>query len=142
MEFGLLTAFIVTLKLVNTKNYNAVANSQTIQFRTAHIIRCLVTDPNIVLVYSRRYRLATVSHLTHSAKYPHIFDCNSQSSKFCYNRRSFGQSVMVSRPDFCYCQTVAGWLTWDALSDGRTGTSFTVAAGLQRSHSWVQVLRN
>jgi hypothetical protein len=33
-------------------------------------------------------------------------------------------------PDFYYCQTVAGLLMWGALSDERTGLSFTIAAGL------------
>jgi hypothetical protein len=56
-----------------------------------------------------------------------------------------GQSASVSwnkahiwglQPDLYYCQTVAGLLMWDALSDGRTGLSFTVAAvPRQRSHS-------
>jgi hypothetical protein len=50
-----------------------------------------------------------------------------------------GQSVSVSwnkvpiwglRPYFYCCQTVAGLLMWGALSDERTGLSFTVAAGL------------
>jgi hypothetical protein len=39
-----------------------------------------------------------------------------------------------------YCQTVAGLLMWDALSDERTGLSFTIAAGpSQRNHSRVRV---
>jgi hypothetical protein len=33
------------------------------------------------------------------------------------------------RQDFYYCQTVAGLLMWGALSDKRTGLSFTTAAG-------------
>jgi hypothetical protein len=44
------------------------------------------------------------------------------------------------RPDFYYCQTVAGLLMWGALSDERTGLSFTIAAGpRQRSLSRVPV---
>jgi hypothetical protein len=40
------------------------------------------------------------------------------------------------RPDFYYCQIVASLLMWSALSDDRTGLSFTIAAGpRQRSHS-------
>jgi hypothetical protein len=60
-----------------------------------------------------------------------------------------GQSVSLSwnkapiwglRPDLYYCQTVAGLLMWGALSDYRTGLSFTIAAGpRQRSHSVVRV---
>jgi hypothetical protein len=35
---------------------------------------CLVTDPNNVSFSSRLYWLATVSHLTHGSKCPHILD--------------------------------------------------------------------
>jgi hypothetical protein len=46
-----------------------------------------------------------------------------------------GQSASLScnkapiwglRPDFHYCQTIAGLLKWGALSDERTGLSFTM----------------
>jgi hypothetical protein len=60
-----------------------------------------------------------------------------------------GQSASLSlnkaptlglRPDFYYCQTVAGLFMWGALSDERTGLSFTTAAGpRQRSHFGVRV---
>jgi hypothetical protein len=44
------------------------------------------------------------------------------------------------RPDFYYWQTVACFLMWGALSDERTGLSFTIAAGpRQRCHSRVRV---
>jgi hypothetical protein len=76
-------------------------------------------------------RLSTVSRL---------LSFNSKS-KLYYDRRSAGRSVLVSsriwgpRPDFCYCQTVTGLFMWDALSDEKTGLSFTTAAGpRQRSH--------
>jgi hypothetical protein len=39
-------------------------------------------------------------------------------------------------PDFYYCQTVAGLLMWGALSDKRTGLSFTIAAGPSRAQSF------
>jgi hypothetical protein len=43
------------------------------------------------------------------------------------------------RPDFYYCQTVAGLLMWDALSDEKTGLSFAIAVGpRQRSDSEVR----
>jgi hypothetical protein len=71
----------------------------------------------------------------------------SQSSKLRYDRRSVGQSVLVSSPHLgpkknCYyCQTFTGLLMWGGLSDERTGLSFTVAAGpRQSSHSLVRVL--
>jgi hypothetical protein len=67
-------------------------------------------------------------------------------SNICYDRRSVGQSVLVSgthlglRPDFHCCQTAAVLLVWSALSDERTGLPFTIAPDPRhRSHSWVQV---
>jgi hypothetical protein len=39
-------------------------------------------------------------------------------------------SIWGLGPDFHYCQTFAGLLMWGALSDERTGVSFTTAAGL------------
>jgi hypothetical protein len=73
----------------------------------------------------------------------------------CYSDQSYvitdGQSASLSwcqalicgtRPDFCYCQTVGGLLTWGAPSDETTGLAFTIAAGpRQRSHSLVRVPR-
>jgi hypothetical protein len=52
-------------------------------------------------------------------------------------------SIWGLRPDFYYCQTVAGLLMWSALSDERTGLPVTIAAGpRQCSHSWVRVPRD
>jgi hypothetical protein len=60
-----------------------------------------------------------------------------------------GQSASLSwnkvptwdlRPDFYYCQIVAGLLMWAALSDERADLTFTTAAGShQRSHFRVRV---
>jgi hypothetical protein len=60
-----------------------------------------------------------------------------------------GQSASLSsnkapiwglKPDLYYCMTFVGLLMWSALSDERTGLSFTIAPGpSQRSHSRVQV---
>jgi hypothetical protein len=47
------------------------------------------------------------------------------------------------RPDFFYCQTIAGLLMWGAFSVERTGLSFTIAADpRQRIQSLVRVTRN
>jgi hypothetical protein len=47
------------------------------------------------------------------------------------------------RPEFCYCQIVAGLLMRGALSTERTSLSFTTAVDpRQRSHSRVRVLRD
>jgi hypothetical protein len=62
-------------------------------------------------------------------------DLNSESESDSYVMTD-GQSASLSwkkapiwglRPEFYYCQTVAGLLKWGALSDERTGLSFTVA---------------
>jgi hypothetical protein len=63
----------------------------------------------------------------------------------CYERRSVGQSVLVSSTHLGLTTkylllSVAGLLMWGALSDERTGLPFTNAADLrQRNHSWVRV---
>jgi hypothetical protein len=47
------------------------------------------------------------------------------------------------KPDFYYCQRVSDLLMWGALSDERTGLSFTIAVGpRQRSHWRVRVPRD
>jgi hypothetical protein len=75
-----------------------------------------------------------------------ITELNRSKSKLYYDRRSAGQSALVSstrlglRPEFYYCLTVAGLLMWGAISDERTGLLLTSAAGpRQRSHSWYRV---
>jgi hypothetical protein len=71
---------------------------------------------------------------------------NGKSQSYVTND---GQSASLSwyqaptwgpRPDIYYCQTDAGLLMWGALSDKKTGLSFTIAAGpRQRSHFRVRV---
>jgi hypothetical protein len=61
---------------------------------------------------------------------------DGQPSSLSWNKEPF----WGIRPDFYYCQTVAGLLMWEALSDDRTGLSFAIAADpRQRSLSWVRV---
>jgi hypothetical protein len=61
---------------------------------------------------------------------------DGQSASLSWNKAP----IWGLRPYFCYCQTVVGLLMWGALSDERTGLSFTIAAGhRQRSHSRVRV---
>jgi hypothetical protein len=100
---GLLIAFIQLLQLVTTSNYSSLANSGTRFLSMAHIKSyqfvftsgCLVTDPNNVLFCSRRYRLATVSHLTHCSKCSHILDW-IKVTKIRHDRRSVGRCFLVS----------------------------------------------
>jgi hypothetical protein len=50
--------------------------------------------------------------------------------------------IWGQRPDFCYCQMVAGFLMCCALPDKKTGLSFTTAAGTrQHSHSQIRAHR-
>jgi hypothetical protein len=51
---------------------------------------------------------------------------DGQSARLSWNK----EPVWGLPPDFYYYQTVAGLLMWGALSDERTGLSFTVFAGL------------
>jgi hypothetical protein len=71
-----------------------------------------------------------------SAEFESYIMTDSQSASLSWNKAP----VWGLRPDFYYCQTVAGLLIRGALSDERTGLSFTIAAGpRQRSHSRVRV---
>jgi hypothetical protein len=61
---------------------------------------------------------------------------DGQSASLSWNKAS----IWGLRQDFYYCQTVAGLLMWDALSDERMGLSFTIAAGpRQRRRSRVRI---
>jgi hypothetical protein len=61
---------------------------------------------------------------------------DSQSVRLSWNKAP----IWGLRPNFYYCQTVAGLFIWGALSDERAGVSFTISAGpRQRSHSRVPV---
>jgi hypothetical protein len=73
----------------------------------------------------------------------------TQNQSYVTTDGEVGQSVLVSSTHlglttrFYYCQTVAGLLMWDALSDERTSLPFTIAAGpREHRHSWVRVLRD
>jgi hypothetical protein len=60
---------------------------------------------------------------------------DAQSASLSWNKAP----IWGLRPDFYYRQKVAGLLMWSALSDERTGLSFTIAAGpRQWSHSRVR----
>jgi hypothetical protein len=62
---------------------------------------------------------------------------DGQSASLSWNKAR----VWGLRSDFYYCQTVTGLSIWGALSDERTGLSFTTYAGPhQRSHSRVPVV--
>jgi hypothetical protein len=85
----------------------------------------------------------------HTTKSQSYFTTGAGQSRSQSYVTADGQSASLSwnkapiwglQPDFYYCQTVAGLLMWGALSDVRTGLSFTIAAGpRQRSHFQVRV---
>jgi hypothetical protein len=61
---------------------------------------------------------------------------DGQSASLSWNKAP----IWDLRPDFYYCQTVAGLLMWSAVSDERTGLSFTIARGpCQRRHFRVRL---
>jgi hypothetical protein len=92
--------------------------------------------------------------MTHSRSTHQLLNClewrlpddSSRSQSQSYVTTD-GQSASLSwcqapiwglRPDFYYCQTIAGLLMWDAISDERTDLPLTIVAGLrQRIYSWV-----
>jgi hypothetical protein len=102
-------------------------------------------DPTTVRL---RCTLFNTLHSCFSVAYTQVSSTNEQSQSQSYVTTD-GQSASLSwyqapiwglRPDFYYCQRVAGLLTWGVLSNERTGLSFTIAAGpRQRSHSRVRV---
>jgi hypothetical protein len=85
---------------------------------------------------------STVTNHCSHIELPSDFWFESESQSYV---TTDGQSASLSwtkasnwdlRLDFYYCQTVAGLLMWGALSDERTGLSFTIAAvPRQGSHS-------
>jgi hypothetical protein len=124
--------------------FNAIASSASV-FASLLAGDCLTTNS-----YSSNCRLKTLT----SGSWPSLYSLVTNRTENTANRSRVesyvttdGQSVSLSwnkapslRSDFYYCQTVTGLLKWGALSDERTGLSFTTAAGpRQRSHSRARV---
>jgi hypothetical protein len=88
-------------------------------------------EGEVVVFISPRKRVAQLYPLSE----PYV-TTDGQSASLSSNKAP----IWGLRPDFYYCQTVAGLLMWGALCDERTGLSFTIAAGpRRRSHSRVRV---
>jgi hypothetical protein len=119
---------------------------------SVHHCRCLVPASNGELhrpLGSRTapglsYQLLTVT--VYNDWTPAVLWLNLKKSKLSYDRRSVGQSVLVSsicqgsKTRFLFLSGGCCLLVWGAMSNYRTGLSFTIAAGPhQRSHSRVRV---
>jgi hypothetical protein len=99
----------------------------------------------------RIYFTATVFRGSSTRSLASEFQLPESRSKLCYDRRSVGQSLLVSGTHLwpktkllllLLLLSVVGLLTWGNISDESTGLSFTVAAGpSQRSHSRIRVPR-
>jgi hypothetical protein len=121
--FGLVIGFTGLLQFVTTINYNAIAISHSLHSsmaRTKSSISSHARPGNgsqhcpllpLLNVSGPRW-LAALSHLTQDSN-SSPFSPDSSKSKSHYDRRSVGQSVLVSsriwgpRPDLCYCQIFA-----------------------------------
>jgi hypothetical protein len=90
---------------------------------------------SIYSIGSLRGELTSLTGQPISESEPYVAT-DGQSASLSWN----GAPIWGLRQDFYYCQTVAGLLMWDTLTDERTDLSFTIAAGpRQRSHSRVRV---
>jgi hypothetical protein len=96
----------------------------------SHSLRLTASSTLTLRLYLRLS--STVLSLSVSESY---VTTDGQSASQSWNKAP----IWGLRPDSYYRRTVAGLLMWGALSDERTGLSFTVAAGpSQRSHSLVR----
>jgi hypothetical protein len=98
-----------------------------------------------LLFDERRDRPLSVGALTEQSSGP-LRPLSQKETKYCQSYvTTDGQSaslfrcqapIWAPRPGLYCCQTVSGFLMWGALSNERTGLSFTTAAGhCQRSFS-------
>jgi hypothetical protein len=164
----MLIAFIaLTHSNRNYKWYSAIADLHTSEFTVTHTLgfsvftsRILATDFNTVIITCKvfssqaEFQVSTelVAFLSQSSSTAASRDSlkfiSTESESESYVTTD-GQSASLSwikapnwalRPNLYYWLKIAGLLMWGALSDERTGLSFTIAAGLrQRSHSRVRV---
>jgi hypothetical protein len=71
------------------------------------------------------WRISDWSNFSNSESESYV-TTDGQSASLSWNKAP----IWGLQPDFYYRRTFAGLLMWGALSDGRTGLSFTIAAGL------------
>jgi hypothetical protein len=103
---------IVTLELTICDNYKTFINLHTVQITTAHTVSSQSVMSSLVVACWWIVRREWVSYIT--------TDGQSASLSWCQ------APIWGLRPDFYYCQTIAVLFMWGALSDERTGLSFTM----------------
>jgi hypothetical protein len=104
----------------------------TLTAEHSSLLRMNLTD------FSSTYdcRLTPRLQRTHLWIWVWVITTDGQSASLSWNKAP----IWGLRPDFYYWQTVSGLLMWGALSDERTGLSFTTAPDpRQRSHFRVRV---
>jgi hypothetical protein len=77
-----------------------------------------------------------MEELTSESESESYITTDGQSASLSWNKAP----ILGLRPDFYYCLTVAGLLMWGALSDDRTGLSFTIAAGNREKFQFLHQL--
>jgi hypothetical protein len=143
-----------------TSNYIAIAN-HTLQITAANIKstparsvfnnRFLVTNVNNGYSWNFRVQVLPVRRLSSNWTLSILPQQKSQSQSHVTTDGQLGSlswnkvPIWELRPDFYYCQTVAGLLMWGALSDERAGVSFTIAPGpcqCRHFRVWLQGTRD
>jgi hypothetical protein len=140
---------LITTRFEITSNYSATANLHKSKITTAPdkpFSACCIFSSRFLAMASNSGD-ALVSRAQALPSPIPIQNCLPTESKSYV--KTDGQSASLSwnkarirglRRDFYWCQIVAGLLVWGALSEERTGLSFTIVAGpRQRSHFWVRV---
>jgi hypothetical protein len=113
-----------------------------VPFSSPPTTRRATVEPPYGLPKNQAFTDYNISNTTSRAASPVVawvwvhITTDGQSASLSWNKTP----IWGLRPDFCYCQTVAGLLMWGALSDERTGLPFTIAVGpRQGSHFRVRV---
>jgi hypothetical protein len=145
LGFGLVIGFTEHLQNVATCNCSVIATSHTLQFTTVRTKSSQSAVSSPVVAWWRITTITSAAVLTSllAADCPTTKSFKSKSKlRVCYDRRSVGQSVLVSsthlgpKPRFLLLSDRCEFVIWGALSDKRTGLSFTISAST-RQHSHI-----
>jgi hypothetical protein len=121
-----------------TSNYSATANLHNSQITTEHFkpfpACCVFTSRSLATAANSGDSSASRAHFLYSqpllqnalwTESEAYVMTDGQQASLSWNKTTF----WGLRPDVYYCLTISGLLIWGALSDERTGLSFTIAAG-------------